>query len=282
MSVQIYINYNGFLYEENEPIFTVKNRGFRYGDALFETIRIIDGKPCFLTDHFNRLKKGMGMLKMRSADISFENIEKQINKLIEKNHIKKGGRIRLSVFRSGDGLYTPENESKSYVIEARPIKENQYELNKNGLTIDIFNEHRRHINLLSQIKTTNNIPHVLAGIFVKDSGLDDCIIINEHGRIVEASNSNIFLYKNNSIYTPSIEEGCMDGVMRKQLIKIAKGLNINVFEGMVNGSMLLQADEMFLTNAIKGIQWVSAYRQKRFYNKYTKTILEHLNQSVPI
>ena len=282
MSVQIYINYNGFLYEENEPIFTVKNRGFRYGDALFETIRIIDGKPCFLTDHFNRLKKGMGMLKMRSADISFENIEKQINKLIEKNHIKKGGRIRLSVFRSGDGLYTPENESKSYVIEARPIKENQFELNKNGLTIDIFNEHRRHINLLSQIKTTNNIPHVLAGIFVKDSGLDDCIIINEHGRIVEASNSNIFIYKNNSIYTPSIEEGCMDGVMRKQLIKIAKGLNINVFEGMVNGSMLLQADEMFLTNAIKGIQWVSAYRQKRFYNKYTKTILEHLNQSVPI
>ncbi|PJA06965.1 MAG: 4-amino-4-deoxychorismate lyase [Flavobacteriales bacterium CG_4_10_14_0_2_um_filter_32_8] len=279
MSVQIYINYNGFLYQEDEPIFTIKNRGFRYGDALFESIRIIDGQPCFLQDHFSRLKKGMGVLKMRSAKMSFENIETQIIKLIEKNRIKKGGKIRLSLFRSGDGLYTPENESKSYVIEAMPLKENLFELNKDGLIIDVFSEYRRHATALSQIKTTNNIPHVLAGIFVKDNGLDDCLVINEHGRIVEASSSNIFLYKNNNIYTPSVEEGCMDGVMRRQILRIAKELNINVFEGMVNGSMLLQADELFLTNAIKGIQWVSAYRQKRFYNKYTKIILEQLNQS---
>ena len=110
MSATIYINYNGFLYEENEKIFTIKNRGFRYGDALFETIRIINGQPCNLEDHFTRLKKGMGVLKMRSAKMSFINIEEQIIKLIEKNRIKKGGKIRLSLFRSGEGLYTPEND----------------------------------------------------------------------------------------------------------------------------------------------------------------------------
>jgi aminodeoxychorismate lyase len=280
LSNQLYINYNGFLYKEDENVFNAKNRGFRYGDALFETIRVIDGKPCLLEDHFIRLKKGMGVLKMRSANISFNELKDQIIKLIEKNHIKKGGRVRLTVFRSGDGLYTPKNESKSYVIEAKPFKDNQYVLNEKGLSIDVYNDLRRYRNVLSQIKTTNNIPQVLAGIYKQENGLDECIILNDQGRIAESLSSNIFLYKNNNLYTPSLDEGCMDGVMRKQVLTIAKDLNINVFEGMVNGSMLLQADEMFLTNAIRGIQWVVSYRQKRYFNKATKEIIEYINQSI--
>jgi len=280
LSSQLYINFNGFLYKEDEKVFTVGNRGFKYGDALFETIRIVDGKPCCLEDHFIRLKKGMSVLKMHSANISFNDLKAQIIKLIEKNHLKKGGRIRLTVFRSGEGLYTPENEGKSYVIEAEPLSDNDYVLNENGLSIDIYNDLKRTRNILSQIKTTNNIPHVLAGIYKKEQGLDDCIVLNDQGRIVEALSSNIFLYKNNNLYTPSLDEGCMDGIMRKQVLKIAKEMKINVFEGMVNGSMLLQADELFLTNAIKGIQWVVSYKQKRYFNKATKQILEQLNLSV--
>jgi len=281
MSNSLYINYNGFLYMDDEKVFNVKNRAFKYGDALFESIRIIDGEPCYLEDHFIRLKKGMTVLKMRSANISFNELKDQIAKLIEKNHINLGGRIRLTVFRSGNGLYTPENEGKSYVIEAAPYKDNNYLLNDKGLNIDVYNELRRHRNILSQIKTTNNIPHVLAGIYKKENDLDDCIILNDQGRIVEALSSNIFLYKNNNLYTPSLDEGCMDGIMRKQVLSAAKQMNINVFEGMLNGSMLLQADEMFLTNAIKGIQWVVSYRQKRYFNKATKEVLLNLNQSIP-
>ncbi|MBL4592551.1 MAG: aminotransferase class IV [Flavobacteriales bacterium] len=279
MNTPLYINFNGFLYMEDEKVFTVKNRAFRYGDALFETIRVIDGQPRYLEDHFIRLKKGMAVLKMHSANISFNDLKEQVVKLIEKNHIKKGGRVRLTVFRSGDGLYTPENEGKSYVIEASPLKDNIYVLNENGLSIDVFNDLRRTRNILSQIKTTNNIPHVLTGIYKKENDLDDCIVLNDQARIVEALSSNIFLYKNNNLYTPSLDEGCMDGVMRKQVLLIAKEMNINVFEGMVNGSMLLQADEMFLTNAISGIQWVVSYRQKRYFNKATKEVLSHLNKS---
>ncbi len=282
MNNSLHINYNGFLYKEDEEVFTVKNRGFRYGDALFETIRVIDGQPCCLEDHFIRLKKGMQILKMHSANISFNNLKSQIIKLIEKNHLRKGGRVRLTVFRSGEGLYTPESEGKSYVIEAIPFKDNNYVLNENGLSIDVYNDLRRHRNILSQIKTTNNIPNVLAGIYKKENDLDDCIILNDQGRIVEAISSNIFLYKNNNLYTPSLDEGCMDGIMRKQVLRIAKEMNINVFEGMLNGSMLLQADEMFLTNTIRGIQWVVSYRQKRYFNKAIKEILAHLNQLVPI
>lgn len=282
MDVKRYINFNGFLYEEDEKVFTIKNRGWRYGDGLFETIRVIEGKPCHLEDHFLRLKKGMEILKMHSSSISFNDLIDQIEKLLEKNRITQGGRIRLTVYRSGQGLFTPENEGKSYVIEAKPLENNGYVLNEKGLNIDIYNEIRRVRNVLSPIKTTNNIPHVLSAIYKKENSLDDCIILNEQGRIVEAISSNIFLYKNNNLYTPSIDEGCMNGVMRKQIIKMAKTMNINVFEGIINGSMLLQADELFLTNAITGPKWVSSYRQKRFFNKMTKEIVDCLNQSVSI
>ena len=277
----MYINFNSFLYEEDEKVFTVNNRAFKYGDALFETIRIINGEPCFLEDHFIRLKKGMKVLKMHAGTISFNELEDQIIRLIEKNHIKKGGRVRLTVFRSSDGFYTPEgDEGISYVIEALPLKEDIYELNEKGISIDIYDELKRSRNKLSQIKTTNNIPYVLAGIYKRENNLDDCMVLNDNDRIVEAISSNIFLYKNNNLYTPSLDEGCIDGVMRRQILKIAKELKINVFEGMVNGNMLLQADELFLTNAIKGIEWVVAYRGKRYFNKATKEIVEQLNKLV--
>ncbi len=280
MSSHLYINVDGFLYKEDEPVFKISNRAFKYGDALFETIRIVNGEPQFLEDHFIRLKKGMQILKMPAGVISFSQLKDQIVKLIEKNHIKYGGRIRLTVFRSGEGLYAPENQGKSFAIEAFPIASNKYCLNEKGLTIDVYNDLKIHRNFLSQIKTTNKIPQVLTGIYKTENNLDDCLVLNDQGRIAEALSSNIFLYKNNNLYTPSLEEGCMDGVMRKQVLKIANELSINVFEGMLNGSMLLQADEMFLTNAISGIQWVVSYRQKRYFNTAAKEILEQLNQSI--
>jgi branched-chain amino acid aminotransferase len=280
LSSHLYINVDGFLYKEDEPVFKISNRAFKYGDALFETIRIINGEPQFLEDHFIRLKKGMQILKMPAGGISFSQLKDQIVRLIEKNHIKHGGRIRLTVFRSGEGLYAPENQGKSFAIEAIPLESNKYGLNEKGLTIDVYNDLKIHRNVLSQIKTTNKIPQVLTGIYKTENNLDDCLVLNDQGRIAEALSSNIFLYKNNNLYTPSLDEGCMDGVMRKQVLKIAKELNINVFEGMLNGSMLLQADEMFLTNAIQGLQWVVSYGQKRYFNKAAKEILEQLNQSI--
>ena len=260
-------------------MFAINNREFKYEDALFETIRVINGSPCFLDNHFMRLEKGMTLLKMNPNPIFFDILKTQIVQLIEKNNINKGGRLRLTVYRSSDGFYTPEGEEKNeYAIEVVPLKENNYELNERGITIDIYREFKRHSNALSSIKTTNNIPLTLAGIYKREEELDDCIVLNDHNIIVQTISSNIFLYRNNNLYTPSLEEGCMDGVMRKQVLKAAKELRINISEGIINGSMLLQADELFLTNAIKGIEWVGAYRDKRYFNKTSKRILEQLNK----
>lgn len=275
-----YINYDGFLYEEEEKVFTIDNRAFKYGDAVFETIRVINGVPVFVKDHFARLKKGMDLLRMNAIPLTFEELHEQILHLIKKNNIKKGGRVRITVFRVGEGLYTPKNDTKSYVIEAIPISKNLYELNEKGLSIDLYTDIRVHPTVLTQIKTTNKIPNVLTGIYKTENNLDDCLMVNQNNHIVEAISSNVFLYKNNTLYTPSLSEGCIDGITRKHIIEVAQIMGVNVIEGTVTGSMLLQADELFLTNSIAGIKWVSHYRSKQYTNQATKEILKKFNEVV--
>lgn len=280
MDKTLYINYNGKLFLETENIFTVNNRAFKYGDAIFETIRVLDGKLCFLSDHFDRLKKGMDFLQFKNCEITFETIVQQTEDLIIKNNLNEGGRVRLTVFREADGFYTPLHEKCGYVIEAKPIETNHYILNEKGLLVDIYNLHRRSTSKLSNIKTTNDIPQILSGLYALENNLDDCIILNKHNRIVETTNSNIFLYKKNNIYTPSLDEGCMDGVMRKQILKIAEKLKINIFEGMLNANVLLQADEVFLTNVVKGVQWVKTFKEKNYTNEATKMFVDELNKII--
>lgn len=280
MIKKCYINYDGFLYEEEEKIFTIDNRAFKYGDAVFETIRVINGIPVFVKDHFDRLKKGMDLLRMNSIPQTFDELQEQIVHLIKKNDIKKGGRVRITVFRVGEGLYTPKNDTKSYVIEAIPISKNLFKLNEKGLSIDLYTDIRVHPTVLTEIKTTNKIPNVLTGIYKTENNLDDCLMVNQNNHIVEAISSNVFLYKNNTLYTPSLSEGCIDGITRKHIIEIAETMGINVIEGTVTGSMLLQADELFLTNSIAGIKWVAHYRSKQYTNEATIEILKKFNEVV--
>ncbi|MCB9336383.1 MAG: aminotransferase class IV [Flavobacteriales bacterium] len=280
MSQELYINYNGNHYNNEDKIFSVNNRAFKFGDGLFETIRVCNGQLCFVEDHFKRLKKGMELLKMKSSNISFNDLKHQIEELLIKNQITEGGRVRLTVFREAEGFYVPFNEKKGYTIEAKPLENNLYFVNEKGLRVDLYTEHRRSTSKLSNIKTTNSIQNVLAGIFCIENELDEALVTNKHGRIAESVSSNVFLYKNNNIYTPALEEGSLDGIMRKQILRIAENLKINVFEGMVNGSMLLQADELFLTNVVKGIQWVSSYKEKTYNNEAAKLFTQHLNELI--
>jgi len=275
---QLYINYNGKLFLETENIFSANNRAFKYGDAIFETIRIINGKLIFLSDHFERLQKGINFLQMKTCNLNFEELTKQMEELIVKNNINKGGRLRITVFREAEGFYIPLNQSCGYVIEVKPIDLNHYKLNSAGLTIDIYNTYKRSTSKLSNIKTTNDIPQILAGLYTIENQLDDCIILNKHNRIVETTSSNIFLYKKNNIYTPSLDEGCMDGVMRKQILRIAEKLKINIFEGMLNANVLLQTDEVFLTNVVKGVQWVKTFKEKTYTNEAAQVFVNELNK----
>lgn len=273
------ISLNGILYKQNDAIFGAGNRAFRYGDSLFETIHANGTEIQYLPEHLDRLTKGMECLGMILPNDFRNQIKKNITYLINKNKAFSGTRIRLSVFRNNGGLYTPTDNSISYLIEMTPLEDDHYSLNKKGLKIGIYDEIPKANNILSQFKTGNSLPFILAGNYRKLMNWDDCLILNEKGNIVESLSSNLFLVKDGNLITPSLQNGAVAGIMRKQVIKIAQKLNIKVTEeANLHSSHLLSADEIFITNAIKGIQWVVAFEERRYFNRTTKNLLEELNK----
>ena len=281
--MSLFINHNGVIVTADQPIIKADNRGFRYGDALFESIRIANYSIQFLCDHLQRLNKGMQVLKMKTNPLFSETFfEHAILELVQKNGITSDGRIRLSVYRNDGGFYAPNDNGTSFLIEALPLEEKNYTLNAKGFSIDLFTELKKPQSPLSSIKSANSALYVLAGIFKNQHSLDECVIVNEKLGIIEAISSNIFAVKNGVLYTPPVSEGCVDGVMRKKIIQIAQANRIAVYEIPVMQNVLLAADELFFTNAINGIRWVVAYKQKRYFNNTSKKLTEKLNELITV
>lgn len=279
--MSLFLNFNGKLHKADEPLLIAANRGFRFGDSTFETIRVFNGQALFLNEHISRLLLGINALKMELSP-AYDTVffSRAFAELIQKNEIKTGGRIRLTVFRNGEAFYTPETNSTSYIIEANPLTENEYVLNPKGYSIDIFNEIKKQQNALSPIKSGNSLLYVLAGVNRIKHQLDECIIMNTKGDVIESIHSNIFAVKNGVLYTPPVAEGCVDGVLRKKLIEVAFKNRIAVYEINLAQSVLLGADEIFLTNVISGLRWVGAYKNKRYFNTTSKLLTDRLNEYI--
>lgn len=274
-----FVNHNGTFVNADAPLFSINNRAFCYGDALFETIRLAYHQPQFLKEHLQRLKHGMTIFKMHSEvtlDETF--VAKAIHDLVEKNNLGADARIRLTVYRNDGGLYTPINNTISYLLQADSIEDNGYVLNTKGYTVDVYTELKKSPSTLSVLKTANSAIYIMAGIYKNAHALDECILMNDKNNITEAISSNIFAVKNGVLYTSPISEGCINGVMRKKIIEIAQTNRIAVYETTITQSVLLGADELFLTNAINGIRWVVAYKQKRYFNDTSKKLVLKLNE----
>lgn len=274
----LYANYNGEILENSGPVMRSGNRGYLYGDGLFETTRIINGRPINLHNHITRLLEGAKLLKMRVPSFySSEFFEKHILELIQKSDIKYGGKCRLSLDRISGGTYAPESNEVEYFIEVYGLENNFYNLNPKGLEIDLYMDLKKPKNFLSGYKTKNGLIYVLASIAAKEKGVDDFLLHNETGGIIEATSSNVFVVSNGVLYTPGLDEGCLAGTMRMQVINLALENGIKVYECNLMPQNLLVADEIFLTNAIKGVVWVSGYRTKRYVNTLSKRFIELLN-----
>jgi branched-chain amino acid aminotransferase len=280
MNLSEYINLNGELFPKNSNVFGAENRAFRYGDSLFETIHSNGTEIQFLDQHLDRLIKGMKTIGMIVPENFRDQLKINITYLINKNKSFTGTRIRLSVFRNNGGLYTPTNNTISYLIETSRLENDQYVLNKKGLKIDVYQDCRKSSDLISQFKTGNAILFIMAGNYKVKMHLDDCLILNERGNPIESISSNLFIVKNNILITPSVESGAVSGIMREQLIEIALKLHMTVYDDcIVTLNDLLEADEIFLSNAISGIRWVVAYKERRYFNKTAKLLLEELNKN---
>ena len=274
-----FICLNGSYLKSNKPVLESKNRSFLYGDGLFETIHANGTEPQFIKMHMNRMLGSMRMLKMIIPGFfSAEYFMSHIKGVLTRNKQFQGARVRITVFRDKGGLYTPEVNEVSFVIESSPLENDLYTLNQQGYKVEVFTDIAKPDNLLSSVKTTSALFYVLAGIFKSENLLDDCLILNHSGRICESVSSNIFLAKGNKYYTPSLKEGCLPGIMRQVIIDIIKneGLYMND-DCSLTVEDLLRSDEIFLTNAISGIRWVVAFRQKRYFNKSSKFLVKLLN-----
>ena len=276
-----YINHNGNFVLSDAPIVTANNRSFRYGDALFETIRLANYNPQFLKEHLQRLTAGMEVLKMeKHPDLNTIFIEHAILELAQKNNVTSDGRVRLTIYRNEGGLYAPSDNKVSFVVEVYPIEEKGYVLNQKGYTVDLFTEFKKAQNALSSIKSANSAIYVMAGINKTHNKLDECLLLNDKHHIIEGISSNIFAVKNGVLYTPPVSDGCVDGVMRRKIIEIAQANKIAVYEISVMQNVLLGADELFLTNTINGIRWVVAYKQKRYFNDTSQRLTQKLNELI--
>lgn len=274
----LYVNYNGEILENSGPVMRSGNRGYLYGDGLFESIRIVNGKPINLKNHIARLLEGAKHLKMRVPSFySTEFFEKHILEIAQKSDIKYGGRCRLSLDRISGGTYAPESNEVEYFIEVYALENNFYALNPKGMEIDLYMDLKKPKNFLSGYKTKNGLIYVLASIAAREKGVDDFLLHNENGGIIEATSSNVFVVSNGVLYTPGLEEGCLAGTMRMQVINLALENGIKVYECNLMPQNLLVADEIFLTNAIKGVVWVSGYRTKRYVNTMSKRFIDLLN-----
>lgn len=273
-----YVNNNGTILPTENPTIQTGSRAFLYGDGLFETIRIIKGVPIDLENHFQRLMNGSKAIRLRiPAYFTFDFFKNKIVELIQKCEITEGGKCRFSLDRTEGGTYSPETNDINYFIEVYPLVTNYFEIASKGLEIDILLGLFKQNNFLAKHKTKNALLNVMATIMAREKGLDDYLITNEKGIILESSNSNIFIVSNGVLYTPAIEDGCVAGTMRKQIIDLAVQHKMRVYECSIMPQNLLAADEIFLTNAIKGITWVNGYRTKRYENMFSRKMIGLLN-----
>ena len=274
----LYVNNNGTIFSNDAPTIHAGNRGHLYGDGVFESIRIMAGKPINIQNHVARMIKGANVLKINTPTYyTAAFFEEKILELIEKSGIKEGGRCRMSIDRATGGAYLPDSNDSTFYIEVYPYNVSHFELNAKGLEVDIYRDIKLHKNFLSNYKTKTGIPYIMASICANDLGLDDLFLTNEKGNILESGSFNIFIVSNGVLYTPGLEEGCIAGTMRMQIINLAVKNNIKIYECSILPQNLLSADEVFFTNAIRGINWVGAYRTKRYQNNLSRRLVVLLN-----
>lgn len=274
------INYNENYINKSDS--DLLNRGFLYGDSVFESIRIVNNKIIFWEDHYMRLMSSMRIIRIEIPQSYTPDFFKlQITNTISKVNPSFTGRVRLTIFREGGGYYTPELSSPSFIVNCSVIDIKEFFLKDSEFKVDLFKDYYIQNDLLSNLKTNNKLINVLAGIYANENNLDNCILLNNKKNVTEFLNGNLFIVRGNKIITPNLDSGCLKGIMRKKIIEYVKLLpEFSIEETVISPFDLLSANEIWLTNSISGIINVTNYRNKSFSNDIAKIFIDFLNKKV--
>ncbi len=275
------INYNGSFLPSNS-LLSASNRSFLYGDGVFDTLKVVNNKILFLEDHYFRLMASMRIVRMQiPTNFTLEFIENQILNTAIKNNCGDSARIRFTVFRNDGGFYTPETRTISYVIQASALESKIYSISNADYEVDLYKDFFISKQLLSTIKTTNKMINITGGIYAQENDFQNCLLLNNEKNVVEALNGNLFMLMGNTLITPPIDEGCLNGIIRKQILAIARKIEeLEVVEKPISPFDLQKADELFITNVITGIQPITKYRKKSYTTNLANQLLIKLNELV--
>ncbi|WP_264559351.1 aminotransferase class IV [Flavobacterium sp. N2270] len=276
------VNFNGTI-QDSSNIVIENNRGFLFGDSVFETMKVVDGKILFLEDHYFRLMASMRICRMEiPMNFTMEYFESQvINLLKASTAVENDCRVRFSVYRSGDGFYLPKTNETEFLVTISKLEEAMYLINNSTYEVELFKDSYVTKQLLSTLKTNNKMVQITGSIFANENGYHNCLLLNDEKNVVEALQGNIFMFLNGELITPPLSDGCLNGIMRKQIIEIASKMeDLKVVEKSISPFDLQKADELFITNVIVGIQSVSKYRKKEFTSLVAEKLIARLNAKI--
>ncbi|MBC8154417.1 MAG: aminotransferase class IV family protein [Bacteroidetes bacterium] len=247
----MYLVYNSVLSPLSDFGVDVEDRAFQYGDGLFETLRYQGGRVAFWPDHYDRLRRGMAACRLDPpADFTSGALHGQLLALLDRNELTgRTARIKIQVWRQPGGLYTPTNNRANILITARlgqPFTVSERE------RLGIFEGVRLSPSVVSAYKTTSALPYVLAGLAKQDGGFDDMLLLDTHGHVAECIASAVFWVRGETLWMPSLQTGCIDGILRRQLLRLAPELGFQVREGLFSPEEVA-ADAVFCGN-VMGIQ----------------------------
>lgn len=270
---------NGAFVEEDQLEIGLNNRAFNYADGVFESLRAINGKVWSLGTHLSRLKQGLDLYQIEYGDrLNEDTFRKQINLLLEKNYINNGGRIKVWGFRKDGGLYEPISNELDYIVSVDKLENNLFKVNEVGLHLGVYNLIPKNRDAFSHLKSISKEVNVLSRVYAKQNDFDDALLINSEGNYIESSSSNLFVVIQGKIYTPPIKDGCVGGTMRMNVINAAIKSGYSIFESQINEDIMLEAEEVFLTNAVSGIQWVNRFKSKRYFRRIADVLVQELNR----
>ncbi len=276
-----FVNYNGKLVAAATPVIGADSRGLRFGDGIFETMKIKDGRLILSNEHFARLWKGMQVLQfVLPKHFCPEQLEEEIMTLAKKNQHHRAARVRITIFRGNGGLYDAIDHRPNYIIQTWALPEGNGEWNSNGLVLGIYTSVKKSCDILSNLKHNNYLPYVMAALEAKKEKWNDAVILNSHGRICDTTIANIFYIKNEVVYTPALSEGCVAGIMRKFLMEALQAAAVECVEKVITVEEILQADEVFLTNSIYNMRWVSHIHDVPLGNALSQKIYAGLSSTI--
>jgi branched-chain amino acid aminotransferase len=278
-----FINFNGKILPSGTAVLTPDNRGFRYGDGIFETMAVKNGRIRLAGLHFDRLTAGAHYLQLGlSSPFTAEQLAGEVETLCEKNGHSVSARVRLVLFRGEGGIsgrqdpLLNDRPDPDYIIQTSPLPPANDEFNRDGLSIGLFPDARKACDLLSNLKSNNYLLYVLAALYAQKQGNDDCLVLNSQNRIADSTIANLFYVKAGRIYTPPLSEGCVAGVMRRFLLGMLPAAGFDCSEKPVTVEDLAGADEIFLTNALKGIKWVGSFQARTYTQRLTRSLYQEL------